>query len=358
MMCFIDYSKAFDCVDWKHLWQILVEMGVPKHLIVILQGLYTNSLGVVRIDSTTSNPFAFGKGVRQGCILSPVLFNIYGEHIIRKTCEEWSGGININGTKINNLRYADDTILFAADEAEMCTLMNRMEQYSNEVGLCINRAKTKVMVVDRASKLELRGTLNLEIVDHFVYLGSSISNNGSCEKEIRRRIGMAKNAMSRLDRIWKNRTISHKTKTTLVNSLVFSIFLYGAETWTLKAKDRQRVDAFEMWCWRKLLRIPWTAHRTNVSILKELQLERKPRLSTVCLRRVLEFFGHIARKPGDNLQKLIVTGKVEGKRQRGRSLMRWSDQIRSTLDINMSDAVHVAESRSRWRNIVRDKLLP
>lgn len=357
MMCFVDYSKAFDCVNWKRLWEVLNTMGVPKHLILLLQGLYLNSQGTVRIEAAVSKSFSFGKGVRQGCILSPILFNIYGEHIIRQTCEDWEGGININGTKITNLRYADDTILLAANETELCSLFDRMERNSKDLGLSINRSKTKVMVVDRASKLTLSGTHNLEIVNNFIYLGSTISNTGSCEDEIRRRIGMSKSAMSQLERIWKDRKITNKTKIALVSSLVFSIFLYGAETWTLKTADRKRIDAFEMWCWRKLLRIPWTARRTNKSVLEELKIAKKPRLSNICLRRIFEFFGHIARKPGDDLQKLIVTGIVDGKRPRGRSPMRWSDQIRSTLSMNVSEAVHVAENRSRWRNIVKKKVI-
>ena len=131
-----------------------------------------------------------------------------------------------------------------------------MEEISLELGLKINHAKTKLMVVDRANKLQLTGALDLETVNDFVYLGSNISNTGSCEKEIRRRIGMAKSAMSQLQKIWKDRSISRKTKVKLVNSLVFSIFNYGVETWTLKKADRDRIDAFEMWCWRKMLQIP------------------------------------------------------------------------------------------------------
>lgn len=107
--------------------------------------------------------------------------------------------------------------------------------------------------MDRNNSLELTGTLNLDIVSDFVYLGSNINNTGPCEKEIRRRIGMAKNVMSQLHKIWRDRNITRKTKTKLVSSLVFSIFSYGAETWTMKKADRDRIDAFEMWCWRKML---------------------------------------------------------------------------------------------------------
>lgn len=153
---------------------------------------------------------------------------------------------------------------------------------------------------------------------------------------------MAKRAMSQMDRVWADRNISRNTKKQLVTSPVFSIFLYGAETWTLKKADRQRTDAFEMWCWRKMLGIRWTEHRTNESILTELKIPM--RLSTTCVRRSFEILD-IARKRGDNLEKLLVTGKVCGRRHRGRNPMRWSDQIRSTLNISVHVAIHTAEDR-------------
>lgn len=154
-------------------------------------------------------------------------------------------------------------------------------------------------------------------MDSFDYLGSNISNEGSCVPEIKRRIAMAKDAMTRLQNIWKNRGISFKTKARLVRALVFLIFLHRVETWTIQTRVRQRIDAFEMWCFRRILRIPWTAKRTNVSIL--YQLDIKTRLSTVCLQRILSYFGHIMQRGDSSLEKLVIVGNTEGKRPRGRS---------------------------------------
>lgn len=293
---------------------------MPHHLTAIIRSLYCNSHGVVRVEDIMSHPFKIGKGVRQGCILSTILFNAYGEYIMRHTCDHWEGGVRIGGAKLSNLRYADDTTLLAADEAEMCILLERMERISNDMGLSINRHKTKIMVIDRTNTLKLTGALNLQKVDYFVYLGSTITNNGSCEPDVRRRIGMAKSAMSQLHKTWRDRNISLKTKIKLVHTLVFPIFLYGAETWTLRSTDCKRIDAFEMWCWRKMLRIPWTAFRTNASILAKLKI--KVRLSTICVKRILEYFGHIARKDEDNLEKVVVV--VGSSRQSRRKKITWS----------------------------------
>ncbi|KAL0878559.1 hypothetical protein ABMA27_003646 [Loxostege sticticalis] len=236
----------------------------------------------------------------------------------------------------------------------MAELLERLKTTSLKMGLDINKKKTKVMIVDRFNVAQRTDLLQeFETVERFQYLGSVITNRGSCEPEIRRRIGMAKTAMTQLGKIWKDRNVTNRTKTHLVRTLVFSIFLYGAETWTLKAADRQRIDAFEMWCWRRLLRIPWTAHRTNVSVLKELKMENAQRLSSICLHRVVSYFGHIARREANNLEKLIVTGKIEGKRPRGRSPKRWSDQISEQLDLPVSAALHKATDRISWRQTMR-----
>ena len=150
----------------------------------------------------------------------------------------------------------------------------------------------------------------MRIIVNFL-TSSNISNDGSCVPEIKRRIAIAKDAMTRLTNIWKNRGISNTTKIRLVRALILPIFLYGVETWTIRARERQRIDAFEMWCWRRMLRIPWTAKRTNVSILAQLHI--KQRLSTICHQRILSYFGHIVRRGDENLEKLIIVGNVEGK---------------------------------------------
>ncbi|XP_049886587.1 uncharacterized protein LOC126381094 [Pectinophora gossypiella] len=306
VLCFIDYTKAFDCVQWDKLWSVLLEMGAPEHLVALIQSLYTGNRSFIRIGTECSNMFQTKKGVRQGCILSTALFNIYGEYIIRKTIENWEKGFPIGGKRLSNLRYADDTVLLATSIEEMSELFQRLELESGNIGLEVNRRKTKVMIVDRAGKLT-NITCNIpgiSIVDRYVYLGSQICNDGSCVPEIKRRIGMAKDAMTRLNNVWKKRGIGIKTKMRLIRALVFPIFLYGVETWTILARERQRIDALEMWCWRRMLRIPWTAKRTNASIMTQLQI--KTRLSTICQQRILSYFGHTMRRGDDSLEKLIV----------------------------------------------------
>lgn len=162
---------------------------------------------------------------------------------------------------------------------------------------------------------------------------------------------MARGATVKLTGIWKDTSITERTKLRLMRSLVFPIATYAAETWTMKIADRRRIDALEMWCYRRLLRIPWTAHRTNVSILQQLNI--KKRLSSFISQQYLKYFGHIARKP-EAMEKLIIEGKVEGRRPRGRSPSRWVDQLKHLTGETLQQAIHHAQDRDSWQMVVKE----
>ncbi|KMQ89503.1 endonuclease-reverse transcriptase [Lasius niger] len=206
-LCFVDYEKAFDNVKWHLLWPILGEMGFPLHLIYFIKNLYENSTAVVRLESTTSQgsrvpplktrKSVIRKGVRQGCILSPLLYNIYSEYIMRQVLEDWNGGVTIGGEKISNLRYADDTLLVARSKEELLALLDRLNNTSLDYGLHINNTKTRIMIVDREHNFPGTSRIDrFEVVDKFVYMGALINNRGDCGEEIRRRIQLGRVAMS------------------------------------------------------------------------------------------------------------------------------------------------------------------
>lgn len=351
IICFVDFSKAFDSVKWGKLWKILLEMGVPKHLVLLLRQLYENNTASVRIDNMSSEEFHVQAGVRQGCILSPLLFNTYTEYIMRIILEQWDKGISISGNRISNLRYADDTTLLASNVDDIGELLQILETTSQEWGLAINREKTKMMIVDRQNnnKPEVTQIGNCEVVNSYIYLGSLISNKGGCEEEVKRRNAITRSAMEKMTKVWKDRNVTNATKIKLVRTLIFPILLYGAETWTLREQERKKIDALEMWCWRRMLRIPWTAHRTNISILRELKIEQ--RLSSTILSRILRYFGHVSRRE-NAMERLVIQGKVEGTRSRGRSPTRWTDQIKSATNSSLQDCTKKAKDRNKWREII------
>lgn len=352
-ICFVDYSKAFDSVKWPMMWKTLLEMGTPQHLVHLLRELYEGGTASVRTDDLLSDSFHPSAGVRQGCILSPLLFNIYTELVMRITLENWTDGVAIGGYKIANLRYADDTTLFASSADLMEELLLKMEHVSLTFGLKINRSKTKMMIVDRVNNNspEVTQIANCDVVQSYVYLGALISNNGGCVDEVKRRMAITRNSMVKLKKVWRNRNITKATKVRLVRTLVFPIFLYAAETWTVRELEKGKIDALEMWCWRKMLRISWTEFRTNVSILQELGI--KQRLSSVVQSRILQYFGHVSRRGNDSIERLVVQGRVEGTRSRGRSPMRWTDQVKSAIGGHVSDCSRKTANRERWREIVR-----
>ena len=180
--CFIDYDKAFDCVDHNKLWEILKEMGILGHLVFLLRNLYAGQEARVRTGHGTTDWFQIGKGVHQGCILSPCLFSLYAEYIMRNTgLEETQVGIKIAGRNINNLRYAGDTTLMAESEEELKSLLMKVKEDSEKVGLKLNIQKTKIMASRPITSWEIDG----ETVSDFICLGSKITADGDCSHEIK-----------------------------------------------------------------------------------------------------------------------------------------------------------------------------
>jgi exonuclease III len=348
-LCFIDYSKAFDCVDHEKLWSVLLEMGVPKHLIILMKNLYTDQQASVKTDYGNTNWFNIGKGVRQGCILSPYLFNLYAEHIMRKAgIDEAAGGIKIGGRNINNLRYADDTTILAETADDLQCLLRKVKEESAAARLKLNMKKTFVMTNGPIQEFHIDND-QVEIVKEFIFLGSSISTDGNCSNEIKRRLLMGRKAMVSLDKLIKSKDVSLATKIRVIKTMVFPVTTYGCESWTIKQADRRKIDAFELWCWRRLLRVPWTEKRTNKSVLQEIKPECSLEASMVKLK--LSYFGHIMRRQ-DSLEKEIMLGMVGGKRRRGRQKERWTDTIKEDTNLTITQLNTMVHNRNKWRSLI------
>uniref|UniRef100_A0AC11DRK5 Uncharacterized protein n=1 Tax=Ovis aries TaxID=9940 RepID=A0AC11DRK5_SHEEP len=261
--CFIDYAKAFDCEDHNKLWKILKEMGIPDHLTCLFRNLYAGQEATVRPGHGTTDWFQIGKGVRQGCLSSLCLFNFYAEYIMRNAgLEEAQSGIKIARRNINKLRYADDTTLIAESEEELKSLLMKVKEESEKVGLKLSIQKMKIMASGSTTSWEIDGE-TVETVSDFILGGSKITADGDCSHEIKRRLLLGRKVMTTLDSIFKSRDITLPTKVHLVKAMVFPVVMYGCESWTMKKGERRRIDAFELWCWRRVLRVPWTARRPN-----------------------------------------------------------------------------------------------
>ena len=226
--CFIDYAKAFDCVDHNKLWKILKEMGIPDHLTCFLRNLYAGQEATVRTGHGT-DWFQIGKGVRQGCILSLCLFNFSAEYIMRNAgLEGAQAGIKIAGRNLNNLRY-EDTTLMAGSEEELKSLLMNVKEESEKVGLKLNMQKTKIMASSPITSWEIDGE-TVETVSNFIFLGSKITADGDCSHEIKRCLLLGRKVMTNLDSIFKSRGITLPKKIRLVKAMVFPLVMYGCES--------------------------------------------------------------------------------------------------------------------------------
>ena len=185
--------------------------------------------------------------------------------------EETQAGIKIAGTNINNLRYAHDTTLMPVSEEELKSLLMKVKEESEKVGLKLNIQKTKIMASGPIISWQIDGE-TVGTMSDFIFLCSKITADGDCSHEIKRCLLLGRKVMTNLDSMLKSRDITLPTKVRLVKAMVLPVVIYGCESWTIKKAECQRIDAFELWCWRKLLRVPWTERRSNQSFLKEISL--------------------------------------------------------------------------------------
>ena len=351
---FIDFKKAFDKVWHAALWATMRKYNIGSKLVRTIEHLYDNATSAVTFNSSIGDWFRTTVGVRQGCLLSPTLFNIFLERIMTDALENHQGTVSIGGRTITNLRFADDIDGLAGDEQELVNLVERLEKTSTSYGMEISAEKTKLMTNNTqgiSTEVKVNGQ-RLQTVTSFRYLGSIITDEGS-KPEILARIAQTTAALTRLKPLWNDRNITVSSKIRLMRSLVMSIFLYACETWTLSADLQKRIQAMEMRCFRKILRISYKDHVTNEAVRNKIKEAIGPYddLLTTVKKRKLKWYGHVSRSSG--LAKTILQGTVRGGRRRGRQKKRWEDNIKEWTGMEFAESQRAVENRETWRELVR-----
>lgn len=265
-------------------------------------------------------------------------------------------GVKIEGRNLTDLRYADDTALLADNITSARRILHRVDTAGRKAGLYLNAKKTKVMHIkgkdslnEKYTNITVDGTV-LEKVDSFKYLGSIKTDDGTCLKDVKTRIAMAKQKMLQLNNIWKDRGIPNQLKIQILKCLVWPVMLYGCEAWTLRKEEENKINAAEMWFYRRLLRVQWTEKRTNESVLQELSVQKE--VLKIINKRKLKYVGHANRNSKTDLMTTVLQGKVESKRNRGRPPISYMNNISASSGLRLEEIIHRSRDRDDWRALV------
>ena len=371
-MAFIDLTKAFDLVSRSGLFTLLQRVGCPPKLLSIISSFHNDMMGTVFYDGSDSDPFPIKSGVKQGCVLAPTLFGIFFSLLLSYAFKGNEDGIflhsrsdgnlfnlsrlrsksKVRSVLIREMLFADDAALAAHSEDALQRLITCFSDACLEFGLTISLKKTEVMGQDVSAVPEIKiGDHTLGVTDAFTYLGSTITSNLSLEAEINTRIGKAASCMARLSkRVWENKRLTTRTKAKAYQACVLSTLLYGSETWTLYAKQAQRLHAFHMRCLRRLLGVTWKDHMTNEDVLEKTG---SPSMTDLLRQRRLRWLGHVCRMEDGRIPKdLLFSQLATGTRPRGRPQLRYKDLCKRDLiscGLNPAELQSQAADRTSWR---------
>jgi hypothetical protein len=379
IVVFLDLKAAFDSVDRQVLWQCLSIKGVPSKILSLLKTLYTNSRGRVKVYGKLSPEFTTTSGVRQGCPLSPFLFNFVIDMMMELSlpASDTCGVEVLPGCSVKDIEYADDIALLGSDPSQMQIILNNLNNCATRFGMRFTPAKCKVLLQDWVGSHPtfVLADEPIDVVDRFNYLGSLIGPGGLAKDEITSRIGKARSAFANLQHLWRRRDISLSVKGRVYNAAVRPVLLYGSETWPLRAEDVRKLLAFDHRCLRSIARVWWEHRISNAEVRRRVFGRNSPAIDELMTLHRLRWLGHVLRMPVDRLPRraLFAQPRADWKRSRGGQSMTWQRSMK-TLTSKLSragncrlpgwgprDRTHqwletladMAQSRIQWRSCIQ-----
>ena len=370
--CFIDFRTAFDSVDRDALWIILKADGMPQKLVNLIKSYYSNTRARIRIYGEESSEFSLNSGVRQGCPLSPVLFNYAIDWIMHHSLIDYLGVQLSPDVFVADLEFADDIVILGDSPSVLQPILNRVVHFAKIMGLEINSIKTKAFTtcVTHSEQPLCVNNEPIEYVQMFKYLGSTILPNGQAKDEVQVRIDNTRRVFLQLRKsLWARNEISLRTKIRVFRAAVRPILTYGCETWPLRIEDVRKLEVFDHRCLRMILKVKWYDMISNDTIRQRcFNIEK---LSIFLQRRRLQWFGHILRRPNTNIAKLCLSPvPCPGWSCRlGGQLKTWISTIKSDVELLGLQSVYgarvwkqnwialcsdLASDRRAWAGAIRD----
>lgn len=348
---FVDFERAFDSIDREVIWKLMTHYGIPPKFINLIKELYKDSSCRIIHNGRLTESISVQTGVRQGCLLSPMLFLIVIDWIMKRTTTGMNTGIQWTLTgQLEDLDFADDVCLLSHKQQHAQNKLNRLADEAGKTGMKINIRKTELMKLNNKQEIpiQLKST-NIKETEKFTYLGSVVSTDGGTDEDTKSRISKARTAFIILHPIWKSSALSLKNKIRIFNTNVKAVLLYGSETWRETKTNTNKLQAFVNRCLRQILGIRWPDKITNESLW--VKTNQKP-VDIDIRSRKWRWIGHTLRKSASNITRQSLRWNPQGKRRVGRPRQTWRRTVETEVKsagLTWPQIESTAQNRVRWR---------
>ena len=358
-LLFVDFKCAFDRLDQERMWEILPQYGIPAKIVNIIKELYRDANLKVVHRGKMGPEIHVGSGVKQGCILSPLLFNIVLDYTMRRVKSSPRGIQWDTFNRLDDLDYADDIVGMTHTMRDMKSFLDDLVRCAQDVGLEINISKTKLLRLNQQTR-QIRGSVQtlhvggeaIEEVDKYVYLGSIISKDGGAESDVQNRVRLANLAFGSLRHIWSSKRLSRRLKLKIFNSNVKSVLLYGCETWKVTKSLTHRLQVFVNKCLRVICGIFYPEMISNIDLYKKTKQEP---IANDIGKRKWNWIGHTLRKDPADIARQAMFWNPPGRRKQGRPATTWQSSIQKEAaqqGRNLKELADLAKNRVRFKRFV------